>query len=179
MHCNLSLNGNPSVRAPVSPRLLFFFFHLILLYFSPLSLSFTISPSLTFPSPLMFSLSPFSSHPAPHRTPTHTESTGSVGVSSHLLPPEASWHTACTERLSREPMKRTALYEHTSPFLAVSEHLGSWITELLQCVRIYTWTSTYLRAPKRACFYHTFLLIIMTHCIMWGALRVYVWLFLQ
>lgn len=129
VHCNLSLSSNLSANAPSHPLS------------SCSSSSFTSSCSTSLPSVLLSSLSRsprpsfFFFLTSPFLSPRHVESTGGDWVSSRLLPPQAPWHTASTQRAEVAASggadeTLSALHEHTSPFLAVSKHLGSWVTEL-------------------------------------------------
>lgn len=157
VHCNLSLSSNLSANAPSHPLS------------SCSSSSFTSSCSTSLPSVLLSSLSRsprpsvfflfcfFSppSHlavPLPRGTWSRPAVTESHLVCSPLrLPDTQHPHRGLRWRRVEELMKPSAQREHTSPFLAVSEHLGSWVTELLQCVGLYVTPFEYLYMGTQTC----------------------------
>ena len=155
VHCNLSLSSNLSANAPSHPLS------------SCSSSSFTSSCSTSLPSVLLSSLSRsprpsffFSPPPplltSPFLSSQHVELTGGDWASSRLLPPQAPWHTASTQRSEVSTSggadeTLSVLREHTSPFLAVSNHLGSWVTELLQCAGLYVTPFEYLYMGTQTC----------------------------
>ena len=168
VHCNLSLSSNLSANAPSHPLS------------SCSSSSFTSSCSTSLPSVLLSSLSRsprpsvfflffFFSPLSPRRSspPRHVEPTGGDWVSSRLLPPQAPWHTASTQRAEvaasggADETQRPA-WTHLS-FLGsqrTSGLMSHWIITVCGIVCDTLWVFIY--GHPNMCFYLPFSWITLT-----------------